>query len=341
MTQSTIYRQHEARLARSNRLKDDPRPPFVRVLSLLPGLHIFVPRYDPTNNNNNTTTATTSATSLPLGAIFSEETKFIKDDSVAGSIDSTTTAPQHMVFPAVLSTAISSAMAHSVFGKRQPFMLSTNPFQGIPSSPLTVSSSLPFVSTSILGSNGWFFGGSSTMRRTLTTRIPVVMASTSTLFGTRVYLEELEVSEANHFFTAAVAGLSSGIASLSSLLLLSSSSVAGGAAAAARGTASMTTGMVSRYMGSHMVGGMVYFGSYDYLQKVMTSNPVDDTTTSNNTNKSLWNIALAGAVAGSLQAGILTRLPLVCLRAAPTHALIWCAFESATTSTVCPNQGSP
>ena len=45
MNQSTIYRRHEARLARSYALRDDPRPAFIRVLSGLPGFRIIVPPY--------------------------------------------------------------------------------------------------------------------------------------------------------------------------------------------------------------------------------------------------------------------------------------------------------
>ena len=48
MNQSTIYRRHEARLARTYALKDDPRPAIIRVMSGLPGLRIIVPPYDPT-----------------------------------------------------------------------------------------------------------------------------------------------------------------------------------------------------------------------------------------------------------------------------------------------------
>jgi len=45
MRQSTIYRRHQARLARSYALRDDPRPAFIRVLSGLPGFRMIVPPY--------------------------------------------------------------------------------------------------------------------------------------------------------------------------------------------------------------------------------------------------------------------------------------------------------
>lgn len=51
MNQSTIYRRHEARLARSYALRDDPRPAFIRVMSGLPGFRIIVPPYKQETKN--------------------------------------------------------------------------------------------------------------------------------------------------------------------------------------------------------------------------------------------------------------------------------------------------
>jgi hypothetical protein len=45
--QSTIYRGHEARLARSAALQDDTRPAMLRVLSLLPVFCLIVPPFEP------------------------------------------------------------------------------------------------------------------------------------------------------------------------------------------------------------------------------------------------------------------------------------------------------
>eukprot|EP00529_Nitzschia_sp_RCC80_P022140 CAMPEP_0113451674 /NCGR_PEP_ID=MMETSP0014_2-20120614/6458_1 /TAXON_ID=2857 /ORGANISM="Nitzschia sp." /LENGTH=497 /DNA_ID=CAMNT_0000343033 /DNA_START=84 /DNA_END=1577 /DNA_ORIENTATION=+ /assembly_acc=CAM_ASM_000159 len=66
MNQSTIYRRHEARLAKTYALKDDPRPAFLRVMSGLPVLKMVVPPYDP-----NTAVASSSSSS-PTAAAAAE-----------------------------------------------------------------------------------------------------------------------------------------------------------------------------------------------------------------------------------------------------------------------------
>lgn len=56
MNQSTIYRRHEARLAKTYALKDDPRPAIIRVMSGLPGLRIIVPPYEPQSTTSSNMT---------------------------------------------------------------------------------------------------------------------------------------------------------------------------------------------------------------------------------------------------------------------------------------------
>ncbi len=269
MTQSTIYRRHEARMVRSYRLREDPRPPLVRVLSLLPGLHIVFPRYEPDSHES----------PIHLGEYtYSEETKFSTDATTTKTL--LTTPAWQSALQALGTTAASAGIAHSVFGVRQS--LPINPFQ----------TAQPHVPRSILMLQNLHFFKNTWPRTPLVTSVPLFMSSTGTLFATRVYLEELEQLEANHFVTAAAAGVASGLVFLWS------------------GTKKSSISM-SRHLGYHMLGATVYFGSYDYLK-------VDNN----------WSIAVAGAVAGSLQAAVTTRLPMACLRAAPTHAFLWWSFET-------------
>eukprot|EP00529_Nitzschia_sp_RCC80_P018767 CAMPEP_0113485018 /NCGR_PEP_ID=MMETSP0014_2-20120614/24266_1 /TAXON_ID=2857 /ORGANISM="Nitzschia sp." /LENGTH=507 /DNA_ID=CAMNT_0000378649 /DNA_START=102 /DNA_END=1625 /DNA_ORIENTATION=+ /assembly_acc=CAM_ASM_000159 len=64
MNQSTIYRRHEARLAKTYALKDDPRPAFLRVMSGLPVLKMVVPPY----GSNTAVASSSSPSSLPRAA---------------------------------------------------------------------------------------------------------------------------------------------------------------------------------------------------------------------------------------------------------------------------------
>lgn len=48
MSDSTIYKRNEARLLHNQQaMNDDPRPKAIRILSLLPGLNLIVPPFDP------------------------------------------------------------------------------------------------------------------------------------------------------------------------------------------------------------------------------------------------------------------------------------------------------
>lgn len=316
MNQSTIYRRHEARLARSSRLKDDPRPPIVRVLSLLPGFHILIPRYEP----NNETTET--QIQRPIGDEYSEETRFLSSlaDSTCTTNATTTSADSaitstsastilyrhpmsptawHMTLQALATTAASTSVAHSLFGIRQQYHNSTNPFQQHLVHPHRSHSSTIFQ---------FLFGrSSSSLPRisSLITPLPQFVSTTTALFATRVYLNESSKvwGEVNPIITASAAG---GVSGLVSLLWEQ------------RSLASLYW---NRHLGLHMVGGILYFGTYDCLRNGDASIP--------GSCRSLGQTAMAGAVAGSLYAAVTTpRWSLMtCFRAAPTHAFLWCIWE--------------
>lgn len=129
MTQSTIYKRHEARLARSYALRDDPRPAFLRVLSGLPVIRIIIPPYQSDSENvfdvrnKQQRGRQTSTTKVSPGA-YTEETLFDRystsaDDNVSpasteindGAYDLT----RERVLQATLATGFCAGVSEYVF----------------------------------------------------------------------------------------------------------------------------------------------------------------------------------------------------------------------------------
>eukprot|EP00533_Pseudo-nitzschia_delicatissima_P012450 CAMPEP_0197278328 /NCGR_PEP_ID=MMETSP1432-20130617/18490_1 /TAXON_ID=44447 /ORGANISM="Pseudo-nitzschia delicatissima, Strain UNC1205" /LENGTH=481 /DNA_ID=CAMNT_0042744683 /DNA_START=13 /DNA_END=1458 /DNA_ORIENTATION=+ len=130
LTRSTIYKRHEARLARSYALRDDPRPVIIRVLSGLPGLQAIFPPYrsesekffDRLNEQNQQ--GKISTTKVVNGA-YSEETLFNRYSEVTDNAtepeatekDTTTGytfAPESIV-QAMLATGFCSGSAEFIY----------------------------------------------------------------------------------------------------------------------------------------------------------------------------------------------------------------------------------
>mmetsp|Transcript_24163 Transcript_24163/g.66945 ORF Transcript_24163/g.66945 Transcript_24163/m.66945 type:complete len:426 (-) Transcript_24163:644-1921(-) len=133
MNQSTIYRRHEARLARSYALRDDPRPAFIRVLSGLPGFRMVIPPYkeerkDETETPNQQKQGHENVVErkTPIGA-YSEETLFTPYSDIADNVVSSASDPtrgivenifrdtivEH-VMQAILATGFCSGIAEYV-----------------------------------------------------------------------------------------------------------------------------------------------------------------------------------------------------------------------------------
>mmetsp|Transcript_4518 Transcript_4518/g.9726 ORF Transcript_4518/g.9726 Transcript_4518/m.9726 type:complete len:486 (+) Transcript_4518:66-1523(+) len=97
MTKSTIYRRHEARLARSYALRDDPRPVLLRVLSGLPGFRVIIPPWQSKSEQDLQKLGATNqegkeaAPSVTLGA-YSEETLFARYSDVVNNAASQTSS---------------------------------------------------------------------------------------------------------------------------------------------------------------------------------------------------------------------------------------------------------
>lgn len=136
MKQSTIYRRHEARLARSYALRDDPRPAFIRVLSGLPGFRVIVPPYQPNTENGPVKLVPQGKREVgpvprPAIGAYSEETLFVSSlnvpDNAVGSTQRNEACTEkrdthrfisEQILQAMLATGFCSGVAEFVFAYR-------------------------------------------------------------------------------------------------------------------------------------------------------------------------------------------------------------------------------
>jgi hypothetical protein len=119
---STIYRRHEARLAKSYALKDDPRPALIRVLSGLPVFSKVILPYNNASMDSSNSNTSTSALDAPIIGTYSEETLFATRNmeavtSSSCGISSTNSATSTVkVLQAVFAAGVASGVAETLFG---------------------------------------------------------------------------------------------------------------------------------------------------------------------------------------------------------------------------------
>jgi hypothetical protein len=209
MMQSTIYRRHEDRLARTYALREDPRPAVLRVLSGLPGFRIIVPPYQPDHQH----AAQASAAPLQRIGVYSEDTLFatITTEGATTTTTTTTSSPSSVqtALQAMLATAICGGTAEFVFGSASH---SSTPFKGG-----------KHVYSPFLAHQGDSFGVHLLKRKHFPTpsmtgrQIALAASSTSILFGTKVWMDEQQSSS---LLSSACAGALAGLLNAPSASLL-------------------------------------------------------------------------------------------------------------------------
>lgn len=349
MNQSTIYRRHEERRGRTLRLRGDKRPAFLRVVSLLPGLDIIVPRYDPDQEVTGDQSFETNKAKMTMPTNnfigdYSEDTVFTTKsnhaiwDDFASEKNVGTINPSQSALQAMFATSTTSLIANYLWGipmtqqqqqQRQSLGGGSNPFAGTRSHHSGNHRSsgrsllqLLIASSSSAASQGQQYpaAAATTIPSVPSRTIPILIAASGmgTMFGTKTYLENMEAHESNHVFTSAVAGFFSGLIH--------------------RAGIHHSTGSVQsdpalyRFLGQHMVGATMYFGIYHTIcdDGYPTSRP------------DMTRVAGAGALAGTTYTAVTSIAPnatwqssrrslsllRTLLRAVPTHALLCCSYET-------------
>ena len=309
MKQSTIYRRHEARLARTYALRDDPRPAFVRVLSGLPGFRMILPLCIPNDGEATRERLTPATTGRETDGNYSSDTLIatttssgFTNDVLATRAMSTSLTSLQPAFQAMLSTAVCGGTAEFIFGSA---MHSSTPFRGGRHvySPFFAQQGNSFA-VHLLREN--HFSTPSVTGR----QIALAAFSTSLLFGTKIYLDEQLPQQSPAF----------------------SSSCAGAAVGALQVVRTPLSMIYAQYfvLGRHILAANLYFAAYEGFKNYGD----------NKSDVSRLRIATAGALAGCVQATFFTMIATVgvngnmwqCLpalvRAAPTHALIFSGYEA-------------
>lgn len=361
MNQSTIYRRHEARLARSYALRDDPRPAFLRVMSGLPGFRMIVPPYQPTAATEEEGRRSLSgATNIRIGD-FSEDTIFSKngetsdiDNRTHGSIDSRSFGQS--VFQAMIATgacALGAEYAYGCYRGRASHVSS-------PFAPKT-----PAYYPLLRGDTGalgvyLFRANQQTTPLADLSSAPAIRSialttalSTSALFGTKVasqryFSMEDDKGRINDYIistsllSSIIAG---GVVGLGHLVSVYRHQRLTPTSPFHQHPQQAVVGFTAqrRMLGRHVVAACVYFSTYDGISSLLQHQGQEGTgtreTTTNDCNKDSHNNSTIGALVGGAMAGCahatalnyhygMWRLIPAVARAAPFHAFVFFGYQS-------------
>ncbi|KAG7360444.1 hypothetical protein IV203_035543 [Nitzschia inconspicua] len=342
MNQSTIYRRHEARLARSYALRDDPRPAFLRVLSGLPLTRIIVPPYQPQQSGDiQLRNENSSKIQKSLGD-YSEETVFstVDDEQIVGlrSHDISSRSIPYQPLQAMAAAGAGAIAGEFLVGGH--FRKKTSVFPSIfPHSNNNVmvrghaaaaDSSLGFQLLKTHQARPTAgFAVSTTKPSTI---ILISASTTSLLFGTKVAVTQyLSPNGGNEDMITALSSsaMAGGVTGM--IRLATNPSQRPAAASNIPNLWMPTTATTSSSLvGRHVLAATLYFSTYDTLSQ---------TSDENKNAVSTPRILAAGAVAGMVQATVFQAsqgslyVAKMALRSAPLHAMIFYAYESMKLAT--------
>jgi hypothetical protein len=365
MNQSTIYRRHEARLARSYRLRDDPRPAFLRVMSGLPGFRMIIPPYQPTTNaHKGGKQSLCSGTEVKIGD-FSEDTIFSKNGEtldvskdIPGGIDSKSFG--FSVLQTMVATGACAGGAEYVYGlfRGGPSTVSS------PFAPKIAASAYPFfrpdgaLSVPMSRANLQLISPIANLAATATISSTAIAAalSTSALFGTKVatqwyYPVQSDNGQINDAISTGLLSsiLAGGVVGLGQLI--SSHHSQQRKILISRLPQHPQQVLVEyrsqrRVLGRHVLAACLYFSTYESISASLRQHQeqagrsmweetmMDRNIDSHHHNNNNFGILVGGAMAGCAHATVLNyhhglwRLIPAVARAAPFHAVVFYGFET-------------
>lgn len=365
--QSTIYRRHEARLARSSTRRDDPRPAAVRVLSGLPFFRNFVTSYKLPSESVKQEEPLTS----PPSVSFSQDTIFTSE--VGSAAEGPTENLSQPLLHTVLAAAAGGTLSELVLGG-SPSKLSL----GTEVLCYLTGSATPFLTLQGGGHDSvlTFSPGHASLpmksykcflvdcppERGMA-RVASSAAFTSILFGAKSMADssfkrgdDVNCFSLNKFVSSATAGvvaatLLAPIHAVQSHMMKRRIAFTAPQLSFQHAAMSLvqSNGLSSLYRGSNIVYGReimaftLYFTSYDAIKCHFSNGDDGKTTTS---TASMTTVASSGAAAGMLYRSIVCAFnaaysgscmglglsraffPSV-LRAAPANALLFVGYETA------------
>jgi hypothetical protein len=147
MSDSTIYKRNEARLLQNQpAINEDPRPKAIRILSLLPGLNMIVPPYDPQLHGTRRGGAAAKNETPPPQELFDHalfpDANIILFGGAARSDSGNNTQRNHglSLMPSIAIAGFSAASAQVLF-HRGPVAPTSSPFARTTNSTMMTSQS--------------------------------------------------------------------------------------------------------------------------------------------------------------------------------------------------------